>query len=1472
MRSLGRIASTIRASRAVIALALCCSSLAAGGCMEERPPINRVQPGALAKSFFVGNDLKGTGDDPEFYWRNYVVDGSASQSLLGVGSWGNVDRIRWEITEDLLIAHKAYAIAQGEDDKGGEGPADGTIVAAFAITSHFDIRRVYNPTTGEDMNIVEENTYDVPALERGYMRVDWSRNMVDSPAWDDMFIGKLFGNLRVSSVSYDITDPASPDAPHFEVDDGYFDVTMKYLVAPEESYIPGIPTCAMVGFYTGSTTYECNEQEATVRSSFVKVDPDRDFEPLELTHAPLDIVGNPGGLSVGSLQVGLISGVKQGWDPGYGFVDALYHRYAHLHNIWQRSHQDAVCSSNADTDVNGTADECDNALTGYAGNAGSQCDVAVGKCTLPYRDRQIKTVGYWTNDKMPAEFLDVVDDAGSFVSKGASEDIIGSWDQLMSNAVAHSREVECRRTGGDRDACQAEFFEPDQVMLSYGAWLVDKPKEETPVLTLCHNPVRSYDRHDVCGETGSVARLGDVRKNFFSYWPYMSRAPWGGIGNWGGDPLDGEIHGAAAMIMGDSVQYAAARQRDVIQVALGDLSVEQITDGVPAENYVKGLQEGNFSPALSTDQLQSRVAQIDADHLLQTVAPKPIQGADVSTQYRQFSEMMKASTVDPAIHGASQTEFDAIAAPLRGSVYEAQLVDQQWMVDGAALAPNTSSSEVMDEVSPLRGLDPASRRAIHHDLSTMLETRGVCFHENEAPVFGSVDLQGLARHYKEKYPDGEYDAQTRGEAIYKDLVVEAFKGIAIHEVGHSLGLLHNFTSSWDAVNFHPQYWQLRTQEGKATKSCDGQPRTGDTVSAANDKCMGPRYLDPATDDEQGLASESRPGIDYFGQTSVMEYAIERFGETVGLGQYDAHAMKALYGRVLETFDDEPHGGFEPKQQMNFAPLLETQLSDEDRIVRTTPPFSGQKFAKPTHYTEAARMMKVFDPGRCRDATDEEKAVAGFRLVHGKVCAPPHKDHAAWSDFEDSPTQAGVATSTAKSVKTRDGVGTGEGHVRWMYRYGANSNSYFHTNPGDAGADPYEVTVNAVKKFDGSYPWAYFRRHDREYDFRALPSAVAQSTIERLRSYHWAVANGTAFFKTFGDETFQEIANSDDWHRPGLMAEHEMFNAYMRMLLMPEPGQYAATGGPTDDTGRVVFDAVSSGGKFELGAGDARFIGEEFNSDPTAGGSWNYTSWMRHAGFGVEKTFAMMALADARPTLSTISRVNYLDGRDVRINFRSDMPEAVDRLLGGVLAEDWTAVGMWVSATEKAPVPELFDLTTVSTAPARPDGARVLFPNVGYKQQLGMLIFANLYSRYGTDMQLTNKLRVWIDGAQEQVNIPEAQRTRFYDPASGYTYIARRYGDEMLDGKLVDRGIASRMLARANDLVVAAYKVTLGADEKPVLDAQGLPMLELDADGQPVVLDSQALGALTKYVGLLDAARQIGHQLGYGPLGGGESED
>jgi hypothetical protein len=426
-------------------------ALALTSCAEERPPINRVQADALSKHFFVGNDLQDPADDPEFYWRNYVVDAPVSQSLIGVGSWSGVDRIRWEITEKFLIGRKAYQIAQGADDKGAaQKDPNGTIIASYAILSHFDIKRAYNPSTGEEQNVIEENVTDRPWYNREYMRVDWSTNVIDNPMWSDMFTGQLMGNITVLPLTYYDNDPNSENAPHFSPDEGYFDVTNHYNIAPAETASPfsdiqpKVPTCMVVGIYTGSSTYDCDAQEAVVRSSFLRIDDKKeDFESLENTTAPLDVIGNPGGIGDSS-SIGVITAGQQGWDPGYGYVDKLYHRFAHIHNVWEKSHQDVKCTDNTDLNDDGSADVCENAKTGYKGSTGSQCDTFVGKCTIPYRDRKIKTIGYWINKEMPTDLQDPVGSDGKPTSRGAAEDLAFSWNQLMSNGIAYSREVECR--------------------------------------------------------------------------------------------------------------------------------------------------------------------------------------------------------------------------------------------------------------------------------------------------------------------------------------------------------------------------------------------------------------------------------------------------------------------------------------------------------------------------------------------------------------------------------------------------------------------------------------------------------------------------------------------------------------------------------------------------------------------------------------------------------------------------------------------------------------------------------------------------------------------------------------------------------------------------------------------------------------------------------------------------------------------
>ena len=1480
--------SRIGLSGLVIALAGGSSGLV--GCAEERDPIDRTQPGIVVKSFFIGDDFEDFRDDPEFRTKSYNIDSGANTNsyLATIGGSSAVDRVRWEVTENWLFARRSYQESPGADNRGlprkevapGKwefpGKPTGNIIAAYKIDKHFDVRRAYNAQTGEESNLIEENDNDRPWHQRQYMRVDWSKNVAQSTSGDTNWV---FGEgTSATAVEYSATNVTDEDRPTFDPEKGYFDITNKYQAKSEVNPGWGVSECVVLGFMNGGSSFDCTPAEVKVRHSFVKLTGEEDFEPFEESFAPRDIVGNWGNAG-NSFNREYGAPPITAWDPQYGYTDAQTKTFYSVHNIWEKSHQGFACKANADDDKDGTADECTNELTKYAGSKGSQCDIHIGKCTLPVRDRGVKTIGYWLNAEaehmaqplgIGAELTDEVASDGKTITKpGALEESTVTWNQLMKVAVATRREVECRRThDGTRDECHDLYFAgngPDSKdMVAFGGWGISRTKEvaidkDKPIVTTCHNPVRAYDQ-PICGKPGEVIRLGDVRKNYAIYWPHASRAPYGGVATIGADPLTGEMLGVTATTMMRSATAAAAQQRDIIQVALGDLKMEDLIEGAPASRYadlVKGGKvSGGMAQAKTPAEIATLVATVQQARIQSAIGEDPAQLATLGNKQRQLrsAKLDMKSSPHTASMAAADQRVASLTKQLDGTEYKSDL-GNRGLLRLVAESKN-KSTEVYNAISTFAAQDSTRIQDLMDEYSSYLGAKGICFQDSAASAgAGSIYQPSLAPYFKQLY--GSLDPKERGVKIYQDLLRESTKGIAFHEIGHSIGMRHNFASSWDSQNYAPQYWQLRTNEGKATAPCTA-PRNGGA-----DTCMGPRYLDPLTDDEQGVGAEARPGIEYFANTSTMEYQIERFGETVGAGTYDLHAMKTLYGRTLETFDERE---VKPEAQQYFAVKTLSQGIADDLVFD---PAKGYGM----HYTKAATQAKVFDDARdCRPATDAEKASAKWRIVHGKVCSPSPKNNLAYDDMKSSEIKfdvGGQETSIGVNGVRWSGVDeNGTKLVRWQFRYGEDYSrgGYIHAKLFDSGADVYEITQNVAKRFDLTYPWQYFRRQNKEFAWWSLASAAANSTFSRIRAYHWSTTTD------IGRATAADL-NDDDQARPSVMAAAEMFNFLQRVVLMPEPGVYAAgpeskRRTPTRPGALTIFDLNTkedARAVANIGIIDGRFVQVDFDND--RGGSWDYQQYPKHTGFDEEKVYALRELIDARPTLSTVSRENGLDGRDPYISFRTDTPHAVDRLLGSLLAEDWETIApAMVGGAETGGLAGFSVINPDASKLVRPAGASILFPNMGYANQINAGIYALLFSRFSTDMTLTSKLRIRHDGDNGPV-IPDGRTLAFTDPVSGHRYLATRFGTETLQGRAVEMGIGSRMLQRANDLVAQAYQVKTDSSG-PIINQYGEPELVL-VNGAPVpTATPDAEKTLRRYIGLIDGMRQVGNIFSGGPLGGG----
>src|ERR1044071_2356734 len=140
--------------------------------------VSRVQTDSLDKGFFLNAD----GTPRKFYYRQTVTGLPPTSGASFEGMMGDLQKVRFEVTEKYLIGYRAYDYAVGSQNPttGGDNNMD-TPVLVYPIKSHFDIKREYNPGTGEETNVISENTTDRPWNQRQYMRVDWSLNLADGP-------------------------------------------------------------------------------------------------------------------------------------------------------------------------------------------------------------------------------------------------------------------------------------------------------------------------------------------------------------------------------------------------------------------------------------------------------------------------------------------------------------------------------------------------------------------------------------------------------------------------------------------------------------------------------------------------------------------------------------------------------------------------------------------------------------------------------------------------------------------------------------------------------------------------------------------------------------------------------------------------------------------------------------------------------------------------------------------------------------------------------------------------------------------------------------------------------------------------------------------------------------------------------------------------------------------------------------------
>ena len=828
------------------------------GCHPDVDSIDRTQPNAIHKSQFEGL----------WYTRSTIIEADPeSSSIEGLSS--GMEKVRWEIREELLVAYRSYEFipyAEGLTDEGRD--FFGAPVAAYEIESHFDIQRDFNPTNGQESNVIVENTTDRPWFEREYVRVDWSQNLVGRPTefwtgWDN-FPEAFFSGTAAAAYYHQGDEETNIHRPVFTKD--YFDVTNQFVVEPSPYY------CSVNLLFQG--VMRCGAANVLTRTSFRKVDPHDDYESLyypdvaELKDEQGNIIVlngegracdqyTPTACTIQSYDMDAAFGnfrvQRVAFDQERQFTTTGRIWLAGRYDLWERSF-------NPD---------------------GTKID---------YAERQPKPIVFYGNVQFPREmeegaermakewnlpFSQVVALKQGLRTESGDPDLHAVWNQVRGdmwqfrrndchpeNIVAYAQENDLmdvvNRIAGSQEGIHRGNVE--QVCAAVQFAELRQGKTLDPA-----DPTRA--------QAFTWQRKGDLRYNLQNYISSVQNGPWG-MAQFGQDPETGEFVANVANYFGDAGDRVAQRGVDTIQWLNGDLDEEALFRGdlarqtvsrrIPTVNRVRS----SVRRALTAE--ADRVAESAGSALFHRIAP--------DAEERRMRAMFGGTEIEKELL-VNDELLRGLAGPLLYQPFGA--FDPPTGLGGglgnvAPVVPGQISEEALSAASPVNwGMTSISNEF----MKAAYELGRGGF---ELADFFDPNLSGWAETFK---------GQDR-EVIYDKLRREMFKAIQTHEVGHALGLRHNFMGSMDALNYKREFWYEAFSDRPAIERW-------------------PEEAKPSPEDRN-----RRNELKY---SSVMDYGFDLAIEGIhGIGEYDGAAIRFMYGQIVDVWDQDKIAIPDPRRYGEFA--------------------------------------------------------------------------------------------------------------------------------------------------------------------------------------------------------------------------------------------------------------------------------------------------------------------------------------------------------------------------------------------------------------------------------------------------------------------------------------------------------------------------------------------------------------------------
>jgi hypothetical protein len=1395
--------------------------LALGACAPDVQDIDRTQPDKVEKSLLVG----------EWYFVPTVVEADVNQGLVFDGLRGELERIRWEIREHELVAYRSYALLIGAEDGNGDTEFNGSPVAIFPISSHFDVRREYNPATGEQNNILVENTTDRPWYERDYIRVDWAKNLIPNPyRMESLVDAYSWGPLDAGSYYERDHEPNNPHRS--EVTAKNINVVGQYFLYADYW------TCMLSYNFTACD----GDSTAKIKLSFMKIEGTRttndaqanilrDYEPLyypdfvPIRYAdgtPVTTCYEDGTCARDTISVferfGYFRSERLAYDDEYGWTRDGRLFVGHRWNIWDRTYdgEDLIAPEDRDT----------------------------GKVVY-YTNVQFPEAGETDWNKYHADGLPITS------AWDATQRIATEWDLAFRQTVAALRGPSVDPESIDhifevrRNSCNSDNVEKyagdhglDSVLSDNGISNLNKDNLERACALLEYHSDGDF----------TWQKLGDIRYSFFNWVARPQQAGPLGYGPSSADPVTGEIISAAANVYGTALETYASYAADVVALMNDDLDIGDVINGTNVRDHIRTSQ-ARWNRSMNSEaleQLNDAMFKERTDFFGGRV-PKA-NSAFFDQKFKRGRKLSADELNDARLSPVEGSKLDRII----GTPIEKELLINDDLRRGLLGPQQYQPGQVL--TGDLAGFSPISYMLgedaqLRREHSALLGAHAIDVFDLEA--FDDAGMVHLA---------DQLDGNTWAE-VYDFMLNQMYRSVMAHEVGHTLGLRHNFQGSFDALNYDPKFWEnYNPTTGKVEKVSGGVPTNAERLM----------------------------------YSSIMDYDARFYADSLeGIGPYDRAAIKFGYGTIIETFR-----GTKPAVQ--YYSMLD--LHDYHSYPKM---FSGQLACNSTFSCHADWTTAMDHYSDYLDL-DYEAAVAlseGDMTTWGTKRQESFQEYEQFNNYFNSYLLDGLSTVTtvANCTAANDYCGMWDRkHIRlselqeeWTKYYEyfqcttaecqdensftlpdevpykfcpdeiAMYGSWVECLPYDKGATYHEVTTDRMVRYDAYYVFRNFKRDRAEMDFNDyLIGNYLYTLYDRFFAQQTNVYRNYLYsFSSLGRDKFgNEVTLADfplgkDWQSAGI----DGMNFLNSVIEQPEPGEYCLDAPADTYRPLAAGDSCLSGQTMEVGLGVGKHYNTKWSSEYMYKATVLGTFWDKYA--------AMFALTDNEgffyrdySSLFDVGafQLSYWSGP-----FKDKMLQLFRGAFNGGTGDfAWRYKTPVVGDPEfvAAPVVDVYSATQAESDEIY-DSPKIQSASSYTLQWYGVVLpMARFNSGFDYSADFVNYARICLDGYIDCQTFDTAV-AEYVDPLTGYRYIASRTDKP-------DAAIAPALLDDAQAFIDVTYAPVRGAFDTAKADYDAAVIAEdpnLEDYRQEMELRRAELQAVEHKVAertaFLDTVRDFGTYFG-----------